>query len=185
MRKHFLTKIPDKAMTRIISCLCFLLFTCSIYAQQWIPDDITATNLLVERYKYQDPNMTLLDIEEEYEVQKDDFVSSTNDNLENYNDILDSMFTAYQHDYNLAVFGKIEEDYPDKNVHRYILRRDVFFGNKRVLNPESGKLEDDSYIAYRYYFYDRLTKESYPPYYFSGDQWAQIKRIIYWLNIAE
>lgn len=156
--------------------------TASLYAQQWIPDDIHSTTILVERYKYQDPNRTLLDVEDEYEDQKDDFIAKTNNNLENYNEILDSIFKKYTFDYKLAVFGKINEEYPDKTTHRYILRRDVFFGNKRVLNTTNNKIEDQSYIAYRYYFYDRKTRKSFSPYYFSGDQWEQIERIIYWLN---
>ncbi len=81
--------------------------------------------------------------------------------------------------------SKIKEEFPDRNTHRYILRREAFFGNKNVYNVETKKSENQSYFAYRYYFYDRVTRETYPSYYFSGDKWAQLKRLTFWLNQAK
>jgi len=172
---------------RIIICtLCLIVTTSLTFAQKkWMPNDVQTTTLLVERFKYQDPNNTIEDIDDFFEDDRDDFIEETNDNLEAYNTQLEPIFKKYKHSYELTPVGKIDELYPNKSTHRYILRREAFFGNKRTLNLKTKKVEDDSYFAYRYYFYDRKTKESYPYYYFSGDQWEQIKRIIYWLNKTE
>ncbi len=169
---------------KIIVCTLCLIFTTSLaFAQKkWLPDDVQTTTLLVERFKYQDPNNTLEDVDEFFEDDRDDFIEETNDNLEAYNEKLEPIFKKYKHSFELVPVGKIDELYPDKNEHRYILRREAFFGNKRSLNLKTKEVEDESYFAYRYYFYDRKTKESYPYYYFSGDQWQQLKRIVYWLN---
>ncbi|HMS50739.1 MAG TPA: hypothetical protein PKD56_00305, partial [Chitinophagales bacterium] len=73
---------------------------------------------------------------------------------------------------------------PDVQQYRYILRREPFFGNKKVLNAASNTVEDVSYFAYRYYFHDRQTKTDYTPYYFSGDLWLQMQRLVFWMNKA-
>ncbi len=171
---------------KIIVCtLCLLVATSFAFAQKrWIPNDVHTTTILVERFKYQDPNNTLEDIDEFFEDDRDDFIEETNDNLESYNVKLAPLFKDYKYPYELVPVGKIEELYPDKNKYRYILRREAFFGNKRTLNLQTKSVEDESYFAYRYYFHDRVTRESYPYYSFSGDQWRQVKRIVYWLNRA-
>jgi hypothetical protein len=151
-------------------------------AQKWIPQDLRLSVMLVERFKYQDPNATLADVDDQYEDQKDDFIERTNDNLEPYNVRLDSIYKACQVEYKLVDLGKVDELYPDPVTYRYLLRREAFFGMKKVLNPTTQKNEDQSYCAYRYYFYDRFLKKTYPYYYYSGNQWDQLKRIVFWLN---
>ncbi len=151
-------------------------------AQKWIPEDIHSTTVLVERYKYMDPDLTLEDVDDEYEDKKETFISKANTELADRNTKLDELFKAYKHPYVTAIPGKIDKEYPDKDTHRFILKRDVFFGKKEGLNTTSNKVEDQSYFAYRYYFYDRKTKQSFTPYYFSGDQWQQVRRVIFWLN---
>lgn len=151
-------------------------------AQKWIPQDLRTSVMLIERFKYQDPNATLVDVDEMYEDQKDAFIANTNDKLEPYNLRLDSIYRNCNADYKLVDLGKTDELYPDVMMYRYILRREAFFGMKKVLNPVTQKTEDQSYCAYRYYFYDRFLKKSYPYYYYSGNQWDQLKRIVYWVN---
>jgi len=171
---------------KIIVCtLCLIVATSFAFAQKkWIPTDVHQTTILVERFKYQDPSNTLDEIDEFFEDDRDDFIEETNDNLEAYNEKLSPLFKKYKFPYELVPVGKIDELYPDKRQHRYILRREAFFGNKRTLNLATKNVEDESYFAYRYYFHDRQTKESYPYYYFSADQWGQVKRIVHWLNKA-
>lgn len=177
-------------MKKTFLLLTLILFIASTtiprsMAQSWIPQGIHRTTVLVERYKFQDPNNTLADIDEDYEDAKKAHIEAINKNLDRYNNSLDSTFRAYKSPYKLAVLGKIDEEYPDKNAYRYILRRELFFGNKKILNPATQRVEDKSYFAYKYYFYDRLLRKNLDYYYFSGDQWSQVRRIIFWLNNAK
>lgn len=169
-------------MKKIAALLIAFIFTINCFAQKWIPSDIKQTTLLVERYKYQEPQRTLTDVDEEYEEAKDNHINSINNQLEKYNAKLDSIFKTCSISYVTAVPGKIDEEYSDTKKYRYILKRELFFGNKKIINPVTKSIEDKSYFAYRYFFYDRVLKQNYPFYYFSGDQWTQLKRIIYWLN---
>lgn len=162
--------------------LALVILALSSSAQRWIPKSITQTTILVEQFKYQDPNRTLESIDDNYEDARDSFIETTNANLENYNTKFSELFKDYKGKYILAIPNKIDEQYPDKNTYRYILRREPFFGNKKVYNSSLNKTDDQSYFAYRYYFYDRVTKQQYEPYYFSGDQWLQVRRIVFWLN---
>lgn len=151
-------------------------------AQSWIPTDLHSGVVLIERFRYQDPGMTLVDVDESYEDQKDEFIEITNDQLEPYNQRLDSLFRTCNVKNQMVDLGKVDEQFPDVRLFRYMLKRDVFFGKKKALDPKTQKVTDQSYFAYRYYFYDRITKKSFPYYYYSGSQWDQLKRIVFWLN---
>ncbi len=165
----------------LIAVICATSLTVRTQAQSWIPEDLTTSIVLIERFKYQDPNMTLSDIDEMYEDQRDEFIENTNENLERFNVRLDSIFRTCKIKVAPTDLGKMDEQFSNIAAYRYVLRRDVFFGKKKVLNSAQ-KPEDQSYIAYRYYFYDRVLKKTYPYYYFSGTQWAQLQRIVFWLN---
>jgi len=149
---------------------------------QWIPPGVKSTTILVERFRYQDPDMAYSNIDEMYEDDKIDFLTEANSRLETDNQKLEEVFKGYKGSFITIPAVKIEEVYPDLNTHRYILKRDLRGGSKKALNPTSGNVEDKSYFAYRYYFYDRVTKKNYPAYYFSGDTWTQLRRLVYWLN---
>lgn len=172
--------------TMIIAWLISLPFiTTTLFGQSWIPDNIKESTILVNEFKYRDPYNTLDDVDEEYEDDKDGFLGKTNNNLRPYNDKLKNMFGAYRGKYVLVAPGKIKADYSDKSKYRYELRREPFLGIKKVYNEKTKEVEDKSYFAYRYYFFDRVAREKYSSYFFSGDQWSQIKRVIFWLNEAD
>ncbi|OWY20194.1 hypothetical protein C7N43_22220 [Sphingobacteriales bacterium UPWRP_1] len=149
---------------------------------QWIPEGVKNTTLLVERFKYQDPDMAYSNIDEMYEDDKIDFLTEANDHLEVDNQKLEEVFKQYKGKYVTITPVKLDEAYPDLNLYRFVLKRDLFYGRKKVLNPATSNVEDKSYFAYRYYFFDRVSKKNYPAYYFSGDTWTQLKRVVYWLN---
>ncbi|MBK6610493.1 MAG: hypothetical protein IPI59_01595 [Sphingobacteriales bacterium] len=161
-----------------------LFLTQLLSAQSWIPKDLQTTTLIIEQFKYYDPQYTLDDVDEEYEARKIEFLNTTNLNLDNYNEKADAIFKTYHHKYAMSAPGEINKLYPDVQQYRYILRREPFFGNKKVLNAASNTVEDVSYFAYRYYFHDRQTKTDYTPYYFSGDLWLQMQRLVFWMNKA-
>jgi len=169
----------------LMSCLVLCSFCCinTANAQIWIPDDIAQSTVLIERFRFQYPDDVLEDLDE-YEDEKEEFIEATNDNLEKYNNRLDELFKGYRHNYKTVPISKIKELYPDKKQYRYVLKREVFFGKKKALNPTTKKVENKSYFAYRYFFYDRVTRKEYMPYYFSGTQWDQVERIVFWLNKA-
>lgn len=171
-----------KTIALLLFVACFIATNQCTIAQKWIPQDLRASVMLVERFKYQDPNAILTDVDDMYEDQKDDFIERTNDNLDPYNVRLDSIYRSCNAEYKLVDLGKVDELYPDVMMYRYLLRREAFFGMKKVLNPTTKKNEDQSYCAYRYYFYDRFLKKSLPYYCYSGNQWDQLKRIVFWIN---
>ena len=166
----------------LLSCCLLAVPATLCQAQKWIPQDLRTSVMLVERFKYQDPNATLADVDDMYEDQKDEFIENTNNHLEPYNQRLDSLYKSCNAEHKLVDLGKVDELYPDVMMYRYLLRREAFFGTKKVLNLTTKKTEDQSYCAYRYYFYDRFLKRSYPYYYYSGNQWDQVKRIVFWVN---
>lgn len=170
----------------IISCL-FVIFTItttttSILAQAWLPDDVGETTILVERFKYQNPDDLDLDIDDTYESQKETFVKEANDNLKKFNTKLEGIFASTRQAHKLAISGKIDKDFEDTDKYRYVLKREIFFGDKSVMDAKTEKEVDKSYFAYRYYFYDRAEEEDLASYYFSGDKWEQLDRIIFWLD---
>ena len=168
----------------ILPIALFIFASLPAFAQKWIPESLGQTTILVERFKYHDPSYTLTDIDDFYEDDRDDFVENANAQLDALNQKLEKVFTAYKYPYELVSRGKLDEKYPDKTKHRFFLDREIFFGNKKAYNPNTKKVEDQSYFAYRYRFVDRLNGTEYPPYFFSGDQWSQVKRLIFWLNRA-
>lgn len=175
-------------MKQLFFVLCVVcLFALSVAAQNsWIPKGANATTILVEHFKYCDPNSTLYGVDEDYEDMRDEFLEKTNESLENYNQQLGELFKNYKYSYELVMLGKVEEMFPDKQKYRYMLRREPYFGKKKVVtNSSIQSKEDQSYCGYRYYFYDRLENKKLAAYYFSGDQWVQIQRIIFWLNNAK
>lgn len=167
------------------ACLLFFLMLSNnyLFAQKWIPKDVHNYTILVERFNYQDPLAYYDFVDEMYELEQEEFLEEANERLENDNDKLDAIFQAYKHKYLTVSPSKINEY--DKNEYRYVLRRELFYGNKKVINTNTSTTEDQSYFAYRYYFYDRQTGENYPAYYYSGDQYNQLKRIVFWLNRAK
>jgi len=173
-------------MNKTILMLCFVLssfwFLQQAQAQKWIPSELKNTTLLVERYRYQDPDEILEDVDDMYEDEKEAFIETTNNNTEQLNKKLVETFKAYKKPHKTVPLGKINELYPDKKTYRFVLKREPFFGKKKALNTQTKKTEDESYFAYRYFFYDRLTRKEYMSYYFSGSQWEQVDRMIFWLN---
>ncbi len=190
----FLTSLSNfMKHPRIVGLLSICLFvflatalmSTNLFAQRWIPDGINGSKVLVERFKYQDPEAVLYDIDDMYEDQRDEFIEQTNSEMDSYNVKLDELLKALKVEHASVPIGQVDEKYPDKSDYRYLLRREPFFGRKTIYDSATKATKDESYFAYRYYFVDRKTKEEYPPYYFSGDQWTQIKRIVFWLNQAK
>ncbi len=181
----------------LISCCLLCVFTCQIaLAQTWIPEDVKSTTILIERFKYQNPDDLELELDDKNEDACKVFVKNANDSLKQYNEKLATAFKDCKLKYELAVTGKIDEKYEDTEKYRYVLKRDLYYGQKKVLpekaqeKSEAKKAEDkktadlksESFFAYRYYFYDREEDEDLPTYYFSGDQWSQVERLVFWLN---
>lgn len=163
-----------------------IIATNLLMAQQpeWIPVGVKNTTLLIERFKYQDPDMAYSNIDEMYEDDKIDFLEEANQRLEQDNQKLEDVFKLYKGNYKTITPVKLDEVYPDISLYRFVMKRDLFYGRKKVMNPATNNVEDKSYFAYRYYFFDRVSKKNYPAYYFSGDTWSQLKRVVYWLNKA-
>jgi hypothetical protein len=171
----------------VISLLIgFFIATNLLIAQQpqWIPAGIKNTTVLVERFRYQDPEMAYSNIDEMYEDERIEFLEEANNRLEQDNQKLEEVFKSYNGNLITIPAVKIDEVYPDMNIYRFVLKRDLFYGSKKTINPTTNNVEDKSYFAYRYYFYDRVSKTNYPAYYFSGDAWTQLKRLVFWLNKA-
>lgn len=163
--------------------LLICLSTFAVIAQNsWIPKDLRTTTVLIEEFKYYNPNSTLTGVDEDYEDMKDTFLENTNEKLEEYNQKLAVVFKNYKYSYELAILGKLDELFADKQKYRYLLKREPYFGRKKVINEATQNKQDQSYCGYKYYFYDRVTNQSYPAYYYSGDQWTQLQRIVFWLN---
>jgi hypothetical protein len=170
-----------KQLLFLIALTCFSAIT--VRAQNsWIPKDVRTSTLLIEEFKYYDPNNTLTGVDEDYEDMKDDFLENTNAKLEEYNQKLGSILKNYKYSYELAMLSKLDERFADKQKYRYLLRREPYFGRKKVTNEGTQSKQDLSYCGYKYYFYDRVNNQSYPAYYYSGDQWTQLQRIVFWLN---
>lgn len=171
-------------MPKLFSLLLLLCIVqqAAISQSSWIPSNLRTTTVLVEQFKYYDPNNTLNGVDEDYEDLKDEFLENTNGQLEDYNQKLTNIFKNYKYSYELTMLGKIDELYGDKTKYRYVLRREPYFGRKKIIEVATQNKQDLSYCGYKYYFYDRVTKQSYPAYYYSGDQWTQLQRIVFWLN---
>jgi len=168
-----------------VIALLTLCFYVSVSAQTWIPEDIKSTTILIERFNYQDPEETFDEVDERYEDDKIAFISAENGHMDKDNLKLDALFKQCTLQYFTVSPSKVRSEYPDKEEFRYILRREVFLGKKKVFNASTKKIEDQTYFGYKYYFYDRKSREYYPSYYFSGDKWTQLERVIFWLNNYE
>ncbi|HMS51972.1 MAG TPA: hypothetical protein PKD56_06570, partial [Chitinophagales bacterium] len=84
-----------------------LFLTQLLSAQSWIPKDLQTTTLIIEQFKYYDPQYTLDDVDEEYEARKIEFLNTTNLNLDNYNEKADAIFKTYHHKYAMSAPGEI------------------------------------------------------------------------------
>ena len=65
-----------KQLLFLIALTCFSAIT--VRAQNsWIPKDVRTSTLLIEEFKYYDPNNTLTGVDEDYEDMKDEFLENT------------------------------------------------------------------------------------------------------------
>lgn len=172
---------------KLISSIFLLLFSISTFAQDWwtktkkesVPDDLTTTTLLVEKFK----TLKLDDAPAQAFLDKDDtsehpHIKKTNDNLEEYNEELRAIFKNYKYENVVASKKRCEDSlkYPYDQA-KYILKHEVYLRRfqKNGVN--------DYYYTYVFYFYDRANKKSYPYIYlFEEKRLKSLEKIVGYLN---
>lgn len=169
--------------------IAFLIFSIpSIsFSQDWwtktrkeaVPDDLTSTKLLVEKFKTlkldNAPPQAFLDKDKRSEHP---LIKKTNEKLEDYNAELKAYFKNYKYDY-AAVSRKRAEDvekYP-YSVAKYVLKHEVYLRKYQ----KNGVTKH--YYTYLFYFYDREKQRSYPYIYlFDQKRLESVRVLIGYLN---
>jgi len=174
-------------MKASIVVITLILFSFSVLAQDWwtktkkeaIPNDLTTTKLLVEKFK----TLKLNDAPPQAFVDKENtdvhpHIKKTNENLEKYNTELKEYFKNYKFEYAVASKKRCEDSlkYPFSEA-KYVLKHEVYLRRfqKNGVN--------DFYYTYVFYFYDRSSKKSYPYIYlFDEKRLKSLEKLVGYLN---
>ncbi len=172
---------------KTILTFTLVLFSFSVFSQDWwtktkkeaIPSDLTASKLLVEKFK----TLKLNDAPPQAFADKENMdqhplIKKTNENLEKYNAELKEYFKNYKYEYAVASKKRCEDSlkYPF-NEAKYVLKHEVYL-RKFQKNGVT-----DFYYTYVYYFYNRDTKKSYPYIYlFDEKRLKSLEKLVGYLN---
>ena len=170
-----------------ILLISLLLLPSLLFSQDWwtktrkeaVPEDLTTTTLLVEKFKTlkldDAPPQAFLDKEKRTEHP---LIKKTNDDLEDYNADLKLFFKNYKYEYKVVSKKSAEdvEKYP-LSMSKYTLKHEVYLR----------KYQKDGitkhYYTYLFYFYDREKEKTFPYIYlFDEKRLESVKVLIGYLN---
>lgn len=144
-----------------------------------VPDDLTTTLLLVERFKTRKVD----DAPPQAYINKDKrdkhpLLEKTNNNIEKYNVELKEKFKNYKYAYKVVSKKKTEDilKYPIADA-KYVLKHEVYLRKYQ----KAGQTK--FYYTYLFYFYDREKERNFPYIYiFEEERLKSVDKLIGNLN---
>lgn len=144
-----------------------------------VPEDLTTTLLLVERFKTRKVD----DAPPQAYINKNKrdnhpLLDKTNNNIEKYNMELKEKFKNYKHPYKVVSKKKTEDilKYPYVDA-KYVLKHEVY------LRKYQKDGQTDYFYTYLFYFYDREKERNFPYIYiFEEERLKSVDKLIGYLN---
>lgn len=172
---------------KAITLFIIFIIPFSTFSQDWwsktreeaIPQDLKTSNLLVERFKKKKLNEAPPSAFYDKSNQEEHpLIKKTNNDLEDYNDELRSLFKNYAFEYTLCSQYKSQdyEKYP-ADQYPYALKHEVYMRKYQ----ENGQIRH--YYTYIFYFHDRVNKKDFPYIYlFEEERLKSLEKMIGYLN---